>query len=134
VAALLIAEDIGKPQAFLVERHAVRRLDKQSRLLVQTRMVYRLLDMSFLVLTVENRDGSRTWLMDKAKLSVGGGDVRQDVQVVTSLTETVSLAPDQEEKVVVAFRTPPQGAEHRYTLELLEKDGNRHVKLEDMNL
>jgi hypothetical protein len=57
IASLFIQQNLEGPHAF--ERYAVRGGDKQSRLLVEARWVYRLLGMTYLVLTVENRDPVR---------------------------------------------------------------------------
>ena len=134
LSALLLAQDLGKPQTFLAERHAVHKLDKQSRLLVETKVVYRLVDTTFLVLTVENRDSARPWVLERVKLAVGNGEQSQEVKVVSAQAEVVSLPPQEVERLVVAFQTPTQEASHSFTLELLEKGGNRHVKLEDLSL
>jgi len=134
LGALLLAQDLSKPQTFLAERHHVHKLDKQSKLLVEAKVLYRLIDTSYLVLTVENRDSSKPWVMERAKLSVGGSDSSQEVKILSAQTEVVSLPPRELEKVVIAFETPAREAAHSFVLELLEKGGNRHVKLEDVSL
>ena len=134
LAALLLAQDLGKPQTFLAEHHSVHKLDKQSRLLVETKVLYRLIDTSYLVMTVENRDSSRPWVMERVKLSVGNGDANEEVKVFSAQSELVSLPPREVEKIVIAFQTPAREASHAFTLELVEKGGNRHVKLEDLGL
>lgn len=75
VAELILRQDPAKPAAFVVERHPARELDKQSRLLVETLHVYRLFDLSYLVLSVENRDPSKLWVMDRVEVGVAGGGV-----------------------------------------------------------
>lgn len=134
LAALLLAQDLGRPQTFLAEHHSTHALDKQSRLLVETKVLYRLVDTSYLVLTVENRDSSRPWMLERAKLSIGNGDSSEEVKVFSAQPELVSLPPREVEKLVIAFRTPARETSHAFTLELLEKGGNRHVKLEDLGL
>jgi uncharacterized protein (TIGR02268 family) len=134
LAALLLQQDLAKPQSFLAVRSTLHKLDKQARLLVEARVVYRLIDTSYLVMTVENRDPSRPWVMDRARLSLGDGSSTEEVRVLASQAEVVSLPPGEEEKVVIAFRTPVQGANHSFMLELLEKGGSRHIKLEDVSL
>jgi hypothetical protein len=37
-------------------------------------------------------------------------------------------------KIVVVFQTPIQAVDNRFFLSLFEKNGNRHVKLEDLSL
>lgn len=135
IAAMLVAQDMDKPQTWnTVDKRPIRKLDKQSRLLVQARAVYRLLDFSFLLITVENRDPAKTWVLDKAQLSLSSGGESQDVRVRQVATEQPSLAPGDTEKIVLSFQTPQTNTEHSYTLSLTEKNGNRHVKLEDISL
>jgi hypothetical protein len=135
IAALLVAQDIDKPQTWnTVDKRPIRKLDKQSRLLVQARLVYRLLDLSFLLLTVENRDSQRTWVLDKAELSLGNGSEHQDVKVRHVATEQPALGPNETEKVIISFQAPQTTTEHSFTVSLFEKNGNRHVRLEDVSL
>lgn len=135
IAALLAVQDLDKPQTWnTVDKRPIRKLDKQSRLLVQARAVYRLLDLSFLLLTVENRDPGRTWVLDKAELGLSGGGTSQDVKVRHVATEQPALGPGEVEKVVISFQTPQATTEHSYVVSLFEKNGNRHVKLEDVSL
>ena len=135
IASLLAVQDLDKPQTWnTVDKRPIRKLDKQSRLLVQARAVYRLLDLSFLLLTVENRDPGKTWVLDKAELALAGGGESQDVKVRHVATEQPALAPGEVEKVVISFQTPQSTTEHSYTVSLFEKNGNRHVKLQDVSL
>jgi len=132
LAALILAQAIDKPQVF--ERRNVHKADKQSRLLVQLRYAYRLFGYTYLVLTVENRDPSRTWVLDHPEIGVAGDSQSADVKIETFRTEVEALAPDEMERVVVAFSTPPQSVNAKLTLSLFEKNGNRHVKLEGLSL
>jgi hypothetical protein len=54
LAALVLAQSLDEPQSF--DRHELRGGDKQNRLLVEARWTYRLLGLTYLVFTVENRD------------------------------------------------------------------------------
>ena len=129
VAALVLAQDPTRPEAFTVEKHPARQLDKQSRLLVQTHHVYRLFDLSYVVLSVENRDPSRPWVLERAEVSVTGGSSSIETRVVAIAEEVKAIAPGEASRLVVGFATPSQEASQRYTLKLYEKGGPRHVEL-----
>ncbi len=64
LAALLLAQNHDEPQAF--ERYVLHAGDKQSRLLVQARWMYRLLGLTYMVFTIENRDPQRPWVLARA--------------------------------------------------------------------
>lgn len=135
VAALILSQDFEKPQAFTVERRLnARHLDKQSRLLVETRAVYRLFGQSYVVLTVENRDPNKVWQMERAEVGVSGGGAATEAQVLTFNSEIPELPPGEVSKVVIAFTTPSQTTGQRFTLRLLERAGARHVALKDVEL
>ncbi|WP_242343635.1 MULTISPECIES: DUF2381 family protein [Anaeromyxobacter] len=131
IASLFIQQNLDAPHAF--ERHAVRGGDKQSRLLVEARWAYRLLGMTYLVLTVENRDPSKSWVLDRAEVKLRGSS-SVDVKVLSIQAELAALPPDVAEKLVVAFATPPQTARQKVSLSLFERDGSRHVVLEGLEL
>jgi uncharacterized protein (TIGR02268 family) len=134
VASLILAQDLDQPQAFTVERHNARNLDKQSRLLVETRQVYRLFDLSYVVLTIENRDPSKSWVLDRPEVAATGSASTTEVRVTSWVEELNSLPPGEISKVVVAFTTPSQDTGQRFTLRLLEKNGSRHVALDGLKL
>ncbi|MCY1023948.1 DUF2381 family protein [Pyxidicoccus sp. MSG2] len=135
VASLILSQDFDKPQAFTVERRLnARHLDKQSRLLVETRAVYRLFGQSYVVLTVENRDPDKVWQMERAEIGVSGGGASTEAQVVTFNSEIPELPPGEVTKVVIAFTTPTQTTGQRFTLRLLERAGSRHVALNNVEL
>ena len=131
LAALFLGQDLDEPQTF--ERHALRGGDKQDRLLVEARWVYRLVGLTYLLFVVENRDPARAWVLDRAEVKLGGGREALDLHVLAASAELPLLAPGQAEKVVVAFRTPGQAMSGRYTVTLVEKDGNRRVVLEGLS-
>jgi uncharacterized protein (TIGR02268 family) len=131
IASLFVQQNLEGPHAF--ERYAVRGGDKQSRLLVEARWVYRLLGMTYLVLTVENRDPVRSWVLDRAEVRLLGSS-SVDVKVLSVHAELATLPPDVAGKVVVAFATPPQSARQKVSLSLYEKEGARHVVLEGLEL
>lgn len=131
VASLLVAQDLDSPHAF--ERRAARGGDRQSRLLVQARWVYRLLGTTYVVLAVENRDAARTWVLERAEVKLAGKGPATSVKVLSAVTEMPALPPDVQEKVVVAFNTPARERDQGFTLSLFEKDGSRHVLLENLD-
>ncbi|HZA50052.1 MAG TPA: DUF2381 family protein, partial [Myxococcaceae bacterium] len=88
----------------------------------------------YVVLLVENRDPSKSWVMERAEVSAVGGGQAVDVDQVNFQAEALSLPPGEMERVVVMFKTPPLAAGHRYNVALFEKNGNRHFKFEDVGL
>ncbi len=135
VAELVLRQDFTKPAAFVVEKHSARHLDKQSQLLVETHDVYRLFDTSFLVVSLENRDPDKLWVLERAEVSVAGGGSSVGARVLDVAQEmNQGVPPGEEAKLVVAFKTPEQTAKHSFELKLFEKAGNRHVTLSDLKL
>lgn len=132
IAALILKQDPDSPAPF--ERHSVHELDRQSRLLVEVKQAYRLFNQTYVVLTLQNRDPSRPWVMDHPEVSVSGGGQSSDVKVTSYVTEANSLSPDETERVVVSFDTPPQSSGQTYDLRLLEHGGSRHVELGGLSL
>jgi uncharacterized protein (TIGR02268 family) len=132
MTSLVLQQDISRPQVF--ERHELHRRDKQERLLVDVRQAYRIFGHTYLVVTLENRDPGRTWVLDRPELSVSGSGQSMDVHVVSFQTDTVAIAPNQTGKLVVTFPTPPQGSDNTFCLQLLEKNGSRHIKLDGLSL
>ncbi len=131
LAALLVAQGVDGEQVF--DRHPLHGGDKQSRLLVQARWAYRLLGLTYLVFTVENRDPQRPWVFARAEVKVTGGSASTDVKVLAAATEVQSLAPDTEERLVVAFATPTLAPDQKLSVALFEKDGSRRVVLEGLS-
>ena len=131
IASLFVQQSLDAPHAF--ERHAIHGGDKQSRLLVEARWVYRLLGMTYLVLTVENRDPAKPWVLDRAEVKLLGSS-SVDVKVLSVQAELATLPTDVAERIVVAFATPPHSARQKVSLSLLEKEGGRHVVLDGLDL
>jgi len=121
-----------KPQAF--QRYDIHRLTRQGQLLVEARQAYRLFGVTYLVLTIQNRSASKAWVLDRAEVSVQGGPATEELKVAAAVAELAVLGPDETERLVVAFPTPNQSANQRFVLSLREKDGNRHVRLDDIAL
>jgi uncharacterized protein (TIGR02268 family) len=134
VASLILGQDLDKPQSFTVSQYRAHHLDKQNRLLVEVSRVYRLFELTYVVVTLENRDPSRVWVLDHPEIAVTGQPQTSDVKVLLHASEFTALQPGETEKVVVVFNTPKQDVQHRFNVSLLEKNGNRHVRLEDLNL
>ncbi|MGO8970432.1 MAG: DUF2381 family protein [Myxococcaceae bacterium] len=132
LASLVLQQDLSRPTVF--ERHELHRRDKQERLLVDVRQAYRIFGHTYLVLTLENRDPSRIWVLDHPELALTGSNQSIDVQVVSFQMDTTTIAPNETGKVVVAFQTPPQGSSNSFSLQLLEKNGSRHVRLDGLSL
>jgi len=134
IASLILGQDLGKPHSFTVTQYTAHRLDKQNRLLVEVKRVYRLFEITYVVVTVENRDPSKTWVLDRPEVAVTGSSQTVDVKVMLHSAELPALPPGETERVVIVFNTPKQDVQHRFNISLLEKNGNRHVRLEDLNL
>lgn len=128
LVALLLAQSLDQPQTF--ERRPLHIGDKQSRLLVQGRWVYRLLGLTYMVFTVENRDPQRSWVLDRVEVRLTGGRDAVDVKVVSAQAELPILPPGTAERVVVAYETPPMSPSQRFRVTFHEKDGPRLVALE----
>ncbi len=132
LASLVLQQDLSRPQVF--ERHELHRRDKQERLLVDVRAAYRIFGHTYLVVTLENRDPSRAWVLDRPELSVTGGSQSIDVSVTAFRMDTTAIAPNDTGKLVVVFQTPPQGSGNSLSLQLLEKNGSRHLRLDGLSL
>jgi len=134
VAEMVLKQDFRKPAAFVVERRTARQLDKQAKLLIETRHVYRLFDTSYLVLTLENREPDRLWVFERAEVQVEGNSTVEARVMDVAQEMSAGIPSGEEAKMVIVFRTPDQDASHTYTLKLFEKSGNRHVVLTGLKL
>jgi hypothetical protein len=126
-----VNQSLDERQVF--ERHPLRGGDKQSRLLVEARWIYRFLGLTYLVFTVENREPQRPWVLGRAEVRVTGSAESTDVRVLAASTEVPSLAPDAEERLVLAFETPSLAPGQKLGVTLVEKDGSRRVVLEGLS-
>lgn len=133
VGQLIAAQNPDAPVAFSVEKRDLSWRDKQSRLLVRARTAYRLFDHSYLVLSVKNRD-TTAWVFDKATVKLAGGGSTADVRVLDTAAELTTLQPDEEGRLVVIFATPPQQKKQTFDVQILEKNGSRHVDLDGLEL
>lgn len=132
LAALFVSQNVDQPQAF--DRHPLHAAERQSRLLVEARWAYRLLGLTYVVLTVENRDPDRPWVLDRAEVKLTGAAENTEVQVKSAVAEFPALQSDTSERVVVSFPTPALSRGQKVTLTLLEKEGGRRVALEHLDL
>ena len=133
IAGLIVNQDPEKPDVF--ERRSAHKLDKQSRLLVEVKGAYRMFKYTYAVLTVQNRDPSRPWTLDRVELVAIGGTQNVGVHVETFASDRPTIGYDEVAKVVVAFKTPDlQDVNQRFFVALFEKGGSRHVRLEDLDL
>ena len=130
IAALVLSQEPQSPTARTFEGHPLKGADKQSRLLVRLQHIYRLFGQSYVLLTVENRDPSRTWVLDKPEVKLFGGRDSQSLKVLTFDTDLKTLPPAEVAKVVVVLDTPAQMVGQKYALTLLEKGGARHVTMD----
>jgi uncharacterized protein (TIGR02268 family) len=131
LAALLLSQSLDQPQTF--ERRPLQAGDKQSRLLVQGRWAYRMLGLTYMIFTVENRDPQRSWVLDRVDVRLTGGRDAVDVKVVAAQAELPILPPGTAERVVVAFETPSVSQSQRFKVTFHEKDGPRLVALEGLS-
>ena len=133
LARLLLEQDGKDAQPVL--RQDVHRRDKQERLLVEVERAYRLFGHTFLLVTLENRDPSAPWAFGKAELAMDTGRPSMDVPLLAAEMDVPAIASNETGRLVLAFRTPaaPSGGE-RLTLQLLERNGTRHVRLDGLTL
>jgi uncharacterized protein (TIGR02268 family) len=131
LAALLLSQSLDRPQTF--ERRPLRAGDKQNRLLVEGRWAYRMLGLTYMIFTVENRDPQRSWVLERAEVRLTGGGDAVEVKVVAAQAELPILPPGTAERVVVAFETPPISASQRFKVSFHGKDGPRLVALEGLS-
>jgi len=131
IAALLLGQSLDEPQVF--DRHTLKGADKQNRVLVEARWIYRLVGLTYLVFTLENRDPTKSWMLDRAEVKLTGAGEALDLRVLAAASEAQLVAPGQASTVVVAFKTPTQASAHRYTVTFVEKGGGRRVVLEGLS-
>lgn len=135
LGALILKQDLSKPDTFTVEARTFKSgIDKQNRLLVETHYVFRLFDLMYLAITVENRDPTQTWVLERAELSVQGGGSASDIKVIGVEQELNAIPSGASSKLVVSFRLPQLVEGNRFELRLFEKNGARHFKLGDLKL
>jgi uncharacterized protein (TIGR02268 family) len=137
VASFILSQSTqvrGREQPQVFESHELRGADKQSRLLVEARRVYRVLGYTFVVLSVDNRDPQRSWILGRPEVRVTGSK-NSELTVDAQRAEQLELLPDNQERVIIGFRTPPEvGPKDRYTITLKEKDGLRQAQLTNLEL
>ena len=130
IGALVMAEKA--PEA--VELRKIGKTDKQSRMLVSARYEYRLFGYTFLVFEIQNRDDSKIWELDAAAVTLEGAAQKQDVQVASAAMDPPAIEPDAIARIVVAFKTPEQQRGQDFVVTLKEKNGNRHIQLDNLHL
>ena len=98
--------------------------------------VYRLFSQTYVVLSVENRDPNRNWVLAKPVVRLSGGGQEIELKVAAWQTDLPELPPgDTIQRVVIAFETPQNvDPRQRLAVALLEKDGTRRVELRDLEL
>ena len=125
LASLLLGQSVDSPQAF--ERRSLHGINKSDRLLVEATWAYRLVGLTYVVLTVDNRDPGRAWVFDHAEVHQGPGADSPEVKVVAAQSELPAIQPGESGRVVVGFQTPV--ANPSISLVLYERDGSRHAAL-----
>ncbi len=130
IAALILAQGGDAPQAF--ETHPIRGIERESQLRLEAKRVYRLLQLTYVVLTVDNRDPQRNWVLARAVVRLTGAGQNTELAVEAQASELEELPPDKEERVVVAFKTPQALPDQRISIALLEKDGMRRAELKGL--
>jgi len=134
LGASILKQDLSKPDVFTVEKRSYRSgIDKQNRLLVETHYLFRLFDLTYLVITTENRDPTKPWVLERAELSAVGAAAAADVKVTSVEQELNVIPPGEMSKMVIAFRMPQLESSQRFTLRLFEKNGSRHFELTDLH-
>ena len=132
LARLLLEQD-GKDSEPVV-RQELHRRDKQERLLVELVRAYHLFGHTYLVLTLENRDPSASWALGKAEIGMTTGRTSLDLPVLATEMDLPAIGPNETARLVLAFRTPATGKGERITLQLLERNGTRTIRLEGLGL
>jgi uncharacterized protein (TIGR02268 family) len=131
LARLILEQDVSGNAPML--RQELHHRDKQGRLLVGLVRAYRLFGDTYLVLTLENRDPSAPWILDRPELGASDGRTSMDVSVLAVEMDVPILQPNETARLVIAFRSP-QANSGRFALHLTEKNGVRHVRLEGLSL
>lgn len=135
LAALILHKDQTAAAAFTAERHPIHRLDTQSRVRVEAKAVFRLFDLTFLVLHLENRDPARAWLFGSAQVALRGPNGRsQDGRVLAATHEFTALAAGEGGDVVLALSLPARGAADTVRVVLADKAAERRVVLDEVPL
>ena len=129
LASLLLGQSLDSPQAF--ERRSLHSINKSDRLLVEATWAYRLVGLTYVVLTVDNRDPGRPWVFDRAEVRQGSGNDSPEVKVVGAQSELPAIQPGESGRVVVGFQTPV--ANPSISLVLYERDGSRRAVLDNLH-
>jgi uncharacterized protein (TIGR02268 family) len=130
IGALVLAEK--NPVA--VEMRKLGRTDKQSRMLVSAKYEYRLFGYVFVVLEMQNRDDAKIWELDGADVKLQGSGSNQDVQVASAAMDPPAIEPNATGRIVVGFKVPEQQRGQQFSVGLREKNGSRHVQLDNLSL
>lgn len=130
IAALILSQNPDQTQAF--DRRKLSGGDRQNRLLVEALWEWKMFGLSYVLFRVDNRDPTQAWTLDRVDIKTGGGGGAQDLKISSFATEFQTLSPDTSMKVVVAYQTPNLAVGTRFTVLFTERDGNRHVKLDNL--
>jgi uncharacterized protein (TIGR02268 family) len=130
VARLLLEQD---PSNTPWVRQELHHRDKQDRMLVEVVRSYRLFGHTYLLLTLENRDPSASWVLDRAELSASDGRTSMDVPILAVEIDVPILQPDETARLILAFGSQPSAIHEHFRLQLLQKNGTRIVRLENLS-
>ena len=132
LARLVLQHDGAGSEPML--RQELHRRDKQERLLVELVRAYRLFGYTYLLLTLENRNPSTPWALGKVELATEAARQAMELPVLAAEMDVPAIAPNETGRLVLAFRAPPAASAERVRLQLLERNGTRHVRLEGLSL
>jgi hypothetical protein len=124
---------IGGGNAGVFERRELHSGDKTNRLLVEARMLYRMLGLTYVMLRVDNRDPDRTWSFSRAEVRAKTRGTTSDVPVKAASSDKALLGPGEDGVVVVGFVTSPD-ADQELEIVLHDKDGGRDARLKGIRL
>lgn len=131
IAALILSQNPDQSQAF--DRRKLSGGDRQNRLLVEALWEWKMFGLSYVLFRVDNRDPTQPWTLERVDIKTGGGGTgAQDLKISSFVPEFPTLSPDTSMKIVVAYTTPNLAVGTRFTVLFTERDGNRHVKLDNL--
>lgn len=132
VASLLLDAPEGGE---VLETRGLGVRDKQGRIFVEVVDAVRLFGHTYVRLSLENRDGSgKVWQPGEPAVVVEGPGPRRRSLAVVSVRDAEAVETGAAARMVIAVETPqlPKGAKVRLTLP--EREGDRHLVLDDLSL
>lgn len=130
ITSLVLSQDPQSPAAKTFTGYTLHGADKQSHLVLRVHHLYRLFRYSYLLLTVQNRDPSKVWVLDHPELRFVGSAETQTITILSFESEKQSLGPEELSKIAVAFESPAQTPGQKIIIRLVEKGGPRQAEIE----